>query len=209
MRSVAHDNRLQNSHSFISYDRKKAQAIEADGSKKISTHSDAQGKARWYFRMAGATATLTVFLYMVMFQWGYSEPKADVGPGTLEKGRIATSGSSLRSIPSVLSYTVKVPSKYPGYVAMRTIYARKNACGKESLTVGETVWLTSYFKKDRKFARRVFTEAGCVLQDDALIADIRKANNWDGIVGISVFLVGTAYLVIAGFLDWFRTRRNT
>jgi hypothetical protein len=190
--------------------KEKEEEVRAfDESEKISGFSAAQGKAKGYFKMAGATAAFTAFLYMVMFQWGYSEPKAYVGPGTLEKGKIATKGSSLKSIPWVLSYTVKVPSKYPGYVALRTIYARKNACGKESLTVGETVWLTSYFRKDRKFARRAVTEAGCVLQDDALIADIRKANDWNGVIGISVFVVGTAYLIFAGFLDWFRTRRNT
>lgn len=170
-------------------------------------HDTLPGKVKGQVMLACATGAFAAFLYMLMFHWKVSEPTIYAGPGTLEKGTIATGGSSVRDAPWILSYTVKVPSKYQGYVALRTIYARKGACGKEGLNVGEAVLLTSYFRKDRNVARAAFTDEGCVLQDSTLLSEIQEARNRQSAIIVGVFMLVAAYLFFSAIVEWFRTRR--
>lgn len=181
----------------------------SESSAEQPEHRPQAGKAREYFKMAAGAAAFGAFLYMVMFGFKAAEPAARFpGPGALEKGVVASGGSSSKDAPWILSYTVKVPSKYPGYVALRTIYARKNSCGRASLAVGDVVWLTSHFRNDRKFPRLAATESGCVLQDEALLDEKRKASERVGIMGVSVVLLSALCCAVAGAAEWFRSRQK-
>ena len=181
---------------------------EDDAVDEKKTQSTTPGRVKSHFKMAGATAVFGALLYTVMFNWGASEPTKLIGPSVLERGTVATSGSSLKSAPWILSYAVKVPGKYPRNVAIRTIYARKNACNKKDLKVGETVWLTSYYREGRRIARAAAMEDGCVLQDKALLDEIRKAKNWSGIIVVAIFFLGASCLFGAGIVEWFRINRR-
>jgi hypothetical protein len=111
----------------------------------IGENNTSVGKARGHFKMAGFAAVFSAFLFLVMFGFSPSDPMSRFsGPSIIEKGVVASSGSSLKGVPSILSYQVKVPSYYAGYTAQRTIYVRKHACNREQLTVGEPLWLTSH-----------------------------------------------------------------
>lgn len=148
--------------------------------------------------LAAVLMPLAALGYWPFGSSGASSSPIFEGVAVIEEGVIEFNGQSPRKGSDFLQYTVKVPSpNYPKYITRRTFYARQAICNQEHLTKGVRVRLTTYKLDNLKWVRRAVTEKGCVIQDEQLLRDMRRAHrNYNRAFGISCWLISASFVVV-------------